>query len=82
MASWRHSTRVTTQNLGSLPGTLPETAWSMIRGRGREAGVEVEYRDCEGMIHSFFTMVPAIDGAVRAQTFTCEAKQRAFAQVA
>ena len=54
----------------------------MIRGRGREAGVEVEFRDCEGMIHSFFTMVPAIDGSVRAQTLTCEAKRRAFARAA
>ncbi|MDE0457791.1 MAG: alpha/beta hydrolase [Chromatiales bacterium] len=41
--------------------------------RLREAGVEVEYRDCEGMIHGFFTMAPMIDGAVRAQALVCEA---------
>ena len=53
----------------------------MIRGRGREEGVEVEYRG-ERMIHSFFTMEPVSDGAVQAQTLTCGAIRRAFAQVA
>ena len=50
--------------------------------RLRTAGVEVEYRDCEGMIHGFFTMAPMIDGAVRAQTLVCRALRSAFAQVA
>ena len=47
--------------------------------RLRAAGVEVEHRDCEGMIHGFFTMAPAIDGAVRAQALACDALKRAFA---
>ena len=46
--------------------------------RLREAGVEVEHRDCEGMIHGFFTMAPAIDGAVRAQALVCNAMKEAF----
>ena len=46
--------------------------------RLRAAGVEVEYRDCEGMIHGFFTMAPAIDGAVRAQALVCEAMKATF----
>ena len=50
--------------------------------RLRTAEVEVKHRDCEGMIHGFFTMAPAIDGAVRAQALTCEAMRRAFAHVA
>ena len=50
--------------------------------RLRTTGVEVEYRDCEGMIHGFFTMAPMIDGAVRAQTLVCRALRSAFAQVA
>ena len=44
--------------------------------RLRAAGVEVEHRDCEGMIHGFFTMAPAIDGAVRAQALVCDALKR------
>ena len=43
----------------------------------RAAGVAVEYRDCEGMIHGFFTMAPMIDGAVRAQALVCEALKTA-----
>ena len=50
--------------------------------RMREAGVDVEYLDCEGMIHGFFTMAPMIDGAVRAQAQVCSALRSAFAQVA
>ena len=46
--------------------------------RLRAAGAEVDYRDCEGMIHGFFTMAPMIDGAVRAQALVCEALKTAF----
>ena len=46
--------------------------------RLRAAGVDVEHRDCEGMIHGFFTMAPMIDGAVRAQTLVCEVMKGAF----
>ena len=47
--------------------------------RLRAAGVDVDYRDCEGMIHGFFTMAPAIDGAVRAQALVCDALMRTSA---
>ena len=47
--------------------------------RLRAAGVEVDYRDCEGMIHGFFTMAPMIDGAVRAQALVCDVLKRTFA---
>ena len=50
--------------------------------RLRSAGVDVDHRDCEGMIHGFFTMAPMVDGAVRAQALVCDAMTRAFAQVA
>ena len=48
--------------------------------RLRAAGVEVEYHECRGMIHGFFTMAPMIDGAVRAQKLVCDAMARAFAR--
>ena len=47
--------------------------------RLRAAGVDVDYRDSAGMIHGFFTMAPAIDGAVRAQALVCGAMLHAFA---
>ena len=50
--------------------------------RLRSAGVDVDHRDCEGMIHGFFTMAPMVDGAVRAQALVCDAMTRAFAHVA
>ncbi|MCY4286207.1 MAG: alpha/beta hydrolase [Thiotrichales bacterium] len=50
--------------------------------RLRAAGVEVEYHRCNGMIHGFFTMAPAIDGAVRAQALVCKAMKDAFAHAA
>ena len=50
--------------------------------RLQSAGVEVDHRDCEGMIHGFFTMAPMVDGAVRAQALVCDAMTHAFAQVA
>ena len=50
--------------------------------RLQAAGVDVEHRDCEGMIHGFFAMAPMIDGAVRAQALVCEAMKGAFASVA
>jgi len=50
--------------------------------RLRAAGAEVEYHRCEGMIHGFFTMAPAVDGAVRAQALVCEAMKGAFTRVA
>ena len=49
--------------------------------RLRSAGVEVEHRDYEGMIHGFFTMAPTVDDAVRAQALVCGALKRAFASV-
>ena len=49
--------------------------------RLRAAGVEVEYHECRGMIHGFFTMAPMVDGATRAQALVCEALKRAFETV-
>ena len=46
--------------------------------RLRSAGVEVDHRDMPGMIHGFFTMAPAIDGAVRAQALVCNGLIHAF----
>ena len=50
--------------------------------RLRSAGVEVDHRDIPGMIHGFFAMAPAVDGAVRAQALVCDALRSAFEQVA
>ena len=46
--------------------------------RLRSAGVEVDHRDMPGMIHGFFTMAPAVDGAVRAQALVCNGLIHAF----
>ena len=54
----------------------------MYAQRLRSAGVDVEHRDYEGMIHGFFTMAPMVDGAVQAQAQVCGALRSAFAQVA
>ena len=74
-------------DLSRLPAALVLTAQcDVLRDEGeayaqrlRAAGVDVEYRECEGMIHGFFTMTLAIDGAVRAQAQVCDALERAFA---
>ena len=50
--------------------------------RLRAAGVDVDHRDCEGMLHGFFTMAPVIDYAVRAQALVCGSLKQAFAQIA
>ena len=74
-------------DLSGLPAALVLTAQcDVLHDEGkayaqrlREAGVDVEYADCEGMIHGFFNMAPMIDGAVRAQALVCDALKRAFA---
>ena len=45
----------------------------------RKAGVPVQYREYPGMIHAFFGMAPAVDGAVEAQAFAVDAFRKAFA---
>jgi acetyl esterase/lipase len=45
----------------------------------RKAGVPVEYREYEGMIHAFFGMVPAVDDAMNAQRAVAAAFKKAFA---
>src|SRR4029077_15174074 len=45
----------------------------------RRAGVAVEYREYQGMIHGFFGMVPIIDDAMNAQRAVAAAFKQAFA---
>ena len=45
----------------------------------RRAGVAVEYREYQGMIHAFFGMVPAVEDAMNAQRAVAAAFRRAFA---
>jgi acetyl esterase len=44
----------------------------------RNAGVPVEYREYEGMIHAFFGMVPMVDDAMNAQRAVWAAFKKAF----
>src|SRR5437764_15245451 len=44
----------------------------------RRAGVAVEYREYQGMIHGFFGMVPIIDDAMNAQRVVAAAFEKAF----
>ena len=44
----------------------------------RNAGASVEYHVYGGMIHGFFGMAPAVDGAVQAQGAVCAAFREAF----
>jgi len=77
-------------DLSGLPPALVLTAQcdvlhdegEMYVQRLRSAGVDVEHRDYEGMIHGFFTMAPMVDGAVQAQAQVCGALRSAFAHVA
>jgi acetyl esterase len=45
----------------------------------RNAGVPIEYREYEGMIHAFFSMVPAVDDAMNAQRAVWAAFRKACA---
>jgi acetyl esterase len=44
----------------------------------RNAGVPVEYREYDGMIHAFFGMVPMVDDAMNAQRAVWAAFRKAF----
>ena len=48
----------------------------------RNAGVPVEYREYDGMIHAFFSMVPAVDDAMNAQRAVWAAFKKAFGKKA
>ena len=43
------------------------------------AGVPVELREFEGMIHGFFNMTPVLDGAIEAQAYAASVLRKAFA---
>ena len=66
--------------IGSLD-THDAVARNLCNGAGCVV-VSVDYHECRGMIHGFFAMAPAIDGAVRTQTLVCAAMRAAFGTAA
>ncbi|BBK31348.1 acetyl esterase [Stella humosa] len=82
---WRASPIHAPDLAGVAPALVVTAECDVLRDDGiryaaalRAAGVAVEEREYAGMIHGFFGLTPAIDDAVAAQAFVCDAMKRAL----
>jgi acetyl esterase len=85
-ADWRASPIKAESLKGVAPAIVVTAECDVLHDDGagyaaalRQAGVAVEYREYQGMIHAFFGMVPAVDDALVAQRAVAAAFRRAFA---
>ncbi|HVC53842.1 MAG TPA: alpha/beta hydrolase [Stellaceae bacterium] len=83
---WRASPLKAASLKGVVPAIVVTAECDVLHDEGlsyaaalRKAGVPVEYREYEGMIHAFFGMVPAVDDAMNAQRAVAAAFKKAFA---
>ena len=83
---WRASPIKAASHAGVAPAIVLTAEYDVLHDDGvryaealRRAGVPVEYRTYPGMIHAFFGMAPAVDGAVQAQQDVIDALRRALA---
>ena len=83
---WRASPLRASRHSGVAPAVVLTAECDVLHDDGesyaaalRRAGVPVEYRECAGMIHAFFGMVPVVDDAMNAQRQVWAAFKRAFA---
>jgi acetyl esterase len=82
---WRASPIKAASLAGVAPAIVVTAECDVLHDEGkgyadalRRAGVAVEYREYQGMIHAFFGMVPAVDDAMNAQRAVAAAFGRAF----
>jgi len=83
---WRASPIKAASLAGAAPAIVITAECDVLHDDGqgyaealRRAGVAVEYREYQGMIHAFFGMAPAVDDAMNAQRAVWAAFKRAFA---
>jgi acetyl esterase len=82
---WRASPIKTKDLSGVAPVFMVAAENDCLKGEGiryaeklKQAGVPVERVEYQGMNHTFFVMVPAIDDATKAQLAVCAAFRKAF----
>jgi acetyl esterase len=83
---WRASPLLTPSLKGVAPAIIIAAECDVLHDEGlayaeklKKAGVAVEYRQYDGMIHAFFGMMPAVDDAMNAQRAVWAAFKKAFA---
>lgn len=83
---WRASPIKAPSLAGVAPALVVTAECDVLRDDGARyaaalaaAGVAVEHKEYAGMIHGFFGMAPAVDGAAAAQSDVIAALRRAFA---
>jgi acetyl esterase len=82
---WRASPLLTPNLKGVAPAIIIAAECDVLHDEGlayaeklKKAGVAVDYRRYDGMIHAFFGMMPAVDDAMNAQRAVWAAFKKAF----